>query len=141
MISDSNVFFECNAQVMNTKFLRNKHEVQPLYSIVWLNNWPSITNQNLLQIKNFDKQIAINKKIKLKLNQSMEKMGKNSTLCSEQKSPPLTKDITKNAALNIELNGICPSLYSCSQFLESPNEDTPKIQQLNSCSLTLETGL
>ena len=140
MISDSNILFACNAQVMNKKFLGNKLEVQPLYSIVWLNNWPSITNQNLLQIKNFDKQIAINKKIKLKLNQSMEKMGKNSTLCSEQKSPPITKDITKNVALNIELNGICPSVSSCSQFLESPIEQTPKVKQLNSCNLTLETG-
>ena len=68
MIADSNIFFECNAQVKNKKFLGTTLNVQPLYSIIWQNDWPCIINQHLLRIRKFDQQIAIDKKIKLKLN-------------------------------------------------------------------------
>ena len=116
MIADSNIFFECNAQVKNKKFLGTTLNVQPLYSIIWQNDWPCIINQHLLRIRKFDQQIAINKKIKLKINQSLKKFGKSSSYCSEPNTPPLAPDITKNnyntAALNIDLNGICPSIYS-----------------------------
>ena len=73
MIADSGIYFDCNAQVKNKKFLGTTLDVQPLYSIIWQNNWPCVINQHLLRIRKFDQQIHNNKMIKLKVNQNLQK--------------------------------------------------------------------
>ena len=96
--------------------------------------------------KKCDYNIATNKKIKLKIDNTI-----NHTISTENRSviEPSTSshtagtfDITKamynEAALNIDLLGICPSLHSCSNFTKNPGKDTDHTQQLDSCSLILE---
>ena len=61
----------------------------------------------------------------------------------ESNTSPLSPDITKKAiyntaALSIDLNGICPSIFSCSKFPESPGKIPNQTQQLSSGSLILE---
>ena len=142
MIANSEIFFSCKAQVRNKKFIGATVDLQPLYSINWQNNWPCVVNSNLLRIKKFDYNIATNKKIKVKINHTISTENRSMIEPRTSSHTAGTSDITKamynEAALNIDLLGICPSLHSCSNFTKNPGKDTDHTQQLDSCSLILE---
>ena len=66
MIANSEMFYNCKAQVRNKKCVGATVDLQPLYAINWQNNWPCVVNSNLLLIKKCDYNIATNKKDKIK---------------------------------------------------------------------------
>ena len=85
--------------------------MQPLYSINWQNNWPCVVNSNLLLIKKCDYNIATNKKIKLKIDNTI-----NHTISTENRSviEPSTSshtaetfDITKHCTMRPHWILIC----------------------------------
>ena len=119
-------------------FLGATVDVQPLYSVVWPNDWPSIKNQHLLHIRQFDPHMAKNKVIKLKITQSLKKFKQSSLSCREPNKSPISPDITKNnynnAALSIDLNGICPSIYSSSSLILEPGSMVKEEEAIHSQS-------
>ena len=142
MIANSEIFFSCKAQLRNKKFIGATVDLQPLYSITWQNKWPLVANSNLLLIKNCEYNIATNKKIKLQIDHTINHTVSTENRSDIEPSTSLhtvgTKTIYNEAALNIDLLGICPSIHSSSNFTKNPGKDPDYTQQLDSCSLILE---
>ena len=131
MIANSKIFFSCKAQVRNKKFIGATVDLQPLYSITWQDKWPLVANSNLLLLKNCEYKIATYKKIKLQIDHTI-----NHTVSTENRSViepstsshtagtfDSTKAMYNEAALNIDLLGICPSIHSSSNFTKTPGKD------------------